>query len=330
MSLPEADIFSDEAQDLIRFRFGSSEVGLGLFSLSVGLGSVVEVETAPRVGMQTMRPRDLGSVGFIGLLILWFAGLGIMSNVTSETSELSLHINHAFDFMERRERVIAEVIASHRSEFGQTVVQSSIDAICLSMVSLAALAEYRYEAEVGKGKYPEQFCKLLKNYCGAVFSDRISIPELLQDPRAMERAPDIVAAVRGRYSLPMGGYLYRPTDDPSLDQVEAFLSGTEITIPPGMLAKYEHSRLIYTKYRNPVVHTLEIADGNEPCNMWHERPGIFYENRIKPPQGPLPESIRLFGVTDDFVLALLHETIVCLRSWCLKDGKYIFATPWRV
>ncbi|MHB8152485.1 MAG: hypothetical protein ACYDGW_05900 [Vulcanimicrobiaceae bacterium] len=231
-------------------------------------------------------------------------------------------IEHAFKFMERRATVIEAIIASHRREFGEQVVEPSIDAICLGMVSLAALGKYRFEAETDK--YNEQFRRLLKNYCSPLFVDRVSIPELLDRAREFGVSANVVQAVRCRYPLPMDAQKYDPNSDPIVADFIAFSKVKKLEIKPRDLARFEHSAIIYKKYRNPIVHALQIADGDEPLNMWHARPGIFYSNKLKANKSGTLESSRQFGVSDDFVLLLLREAIENLRAWCISEGKYIF------
>ncbi|MHB8415753.1 MAG: hypothetical protein ACYDB1_10290 [Acidiferrobacteraceae bacterium] len=231
-------------------------------------------------------------------------------------------IERAFQFMGRRATIIEAIIASHRREFGEQAVEPSIDAICLGMVSLAALGKYRFGAETDK--YGEQFRRLLKNYCSPSFEDRISIPEFLDNAHSGGICANAIEAVRRRYPIPIDGEEYDPHKDPIVADFTTFVNTAKIEIKPRDLARFEHSHLIYKKYRNPIVHALQIADGNEPLNLWHNRPCIFYSNQDQATKSGTLESSRKFGVTDDFVLLLLREAIKNLQAWCISKGEYIF------
>ena len=241
--------------------------------------------------------------------------------MTSDTF-LNASINHAFEFMERRAKVIEKTIALHREVFGMAVVEPSIDAICLGMVSLAALGKYRFKAETKS--YRDQFRKLLKEYCGPLFEDRISIPDFLDRAHYNGAPTPASLEVRRCYALPIGAQKYDPNNDPIVAAFITFLGTKQLVVKPSDLESSEYSTIIYKKYRNPIVHALQIADGDEPLNMWHDRPGVFYSSKLKPSDAGTLEPSYQLGVTDDYVLMLFREAIKNLRDWCISEGKHIF------
>jgi hypothetical protein len=231
-------------------------------------------------------------------------------------------IDHAFGFMKRRAAVVAHLIERHQTEFGGP--ESSIDAICLSMVSLAALAKFRYQQEVGPGNYRAQFRKLLRNYGGDLFSDRLSIPELVQHGPYDGITQTAIDALTRSFPLAGQSMNHALDRDPTVAAAMTELASKAILLSSSDLERFEYSTIIYRKYRNPVIHALNIADDDEPRNMWFGRPGLFYANKLRTNPNRETVAVRLLGVTDEYLLDLLREITQNLRSWCLNERRNIF------
>ena len=236
-----------------------------------------------------------------------------------ESSTLHWLIGRAFDSIDRRARVVERLIADHRSEFGENTREPSIDAICISMVSLAAMAKYRFESVTGRA--PEQFRSLLNHYAPASFVDRVSVPEMTQFYSSTFPST-FLASVRRSFSQGLPASMYSPSSDPTVVEFLEWMRNAGIA-EPRELWRVFHSSLIYAKYRNPVLHGLRIADGDEPYNMWFGQPEVYYSNRHLPHGAP-DEQGRLFGVTDRYLLRVLQEVSVRLREWCLREERWIF------
>jgi hypothetical protein len=233
-------------------------------------------------------------------------------------------VSRAFQYMRRRAEVISGLIEGHRTAFGN-VPEPSIDAICLTMVCLAALAKFRYQGEINARQYASQFRHLLRDYGAPLFEDRISIPELARsDPFGSLPSRAIQDLVQAFPEAPPASK-HDLERDPPVEAASSRIRAAGFTVKAEDLERFTYSSIIYRKYRNPVIHALNIADGNEPRNMWFGRPGLFYANSLGYARGAACLiSVRSLGVTDEYLLALMTQIVQDLEKWCMSEERNIF------
>lgn len=222
---------------------------------------------------------------------------------------------------------------------------SSIDGIALCMVSLNALAWYRYTStsvpasdRVKKSKHQEQFRRLVVEHTS--FENRMSIPELV---RALRKCDEELKAyeshIRHRFQVHGMSLARQPSEDPPMAVFENWANKNGLVLPrdfPGC----DHAGCIFRHYRNSVIHELRIAKGKDAGYFGetaHETP-IYYMNfrgrigaevvededeRALRHMNEDPVNYMRFGIKPTYLLQLLHEAIASLRQWSLKNDFHL-------
>lgn len=229
----------------------------------------------------------------------------------------------------------AEVVATL---FGRD--EWSIDGIALAMVSLSALAEFRYRKEVfatkRSGKDQNRFRRLLEEHCPS-FENRVSIPELL---RALRRngLQSLEARIAAEY--PVNGWFAgrEPEEDPMATDFERWADSESLSVPE-QVPICDYAGCIFRDYRNSVVHELRIANGRDAGyfgDKAHRTP-VYYMNCDESERGETEDERResflkvdpveymRFGVKYPYLLQLLREVILSVREWSLLNNVNLFA-----
>lgn len=242
-------------------------------------------------------------------------------------------------YFTRRAEIVAELFERD---------PASIDGIALAMVSLNALAWYRYTSKVvddrvkgtGNGKDLIRFRRLLTDYCKSSFENRMSIPGLVRAIRRREELKSFEELIRTKFQIVGMSAPRQPTEDPPIPEFEAWTREQKLTLPddfPGC----DHAGCIYRHYRNSVIHELRIAKGRDAGYFGedaHPTP-IYYMNYggrpgIEPKEDDEDAATRFmnedpvdymrFGIKPKYLLQLLREAIVSLREWALENDRDIF------
>jgi hypothetical protein len=227
----------------------------------------------------------------------------------------------------------------------------SIDGIALAMVSLNALAWYRYTSNAvgdqvkgtANGGDQIRFRRLLTEYCTASFKNRMSIPELVRAIRKDDELKSFEGKILAKFPVIGMSSARQPTEDPALPAFEAWAKEQGLTLPSDF-SRYDHAGCIHRHYRNSVIHELRIAKGKDAGYFGeksHSTP-IYYMNYMgRKYLGPKkdddddaairfmnedPVEYMRFGIKPMYLLQLLREAIASLREWALKHDRHIFPT----
>jgi hypothetical protein len=211
----------------------------------------------------------------------------------------------------------------------------SIDAIALAVVSLGALAEFRFAPEMPKEarRDKDQYCfrRLLTEHCTS-FLNRVSIPELLRATRTDPQFAAFEAPVKAKYPVARFYQVREVGEDPLVADFTAWADAN----CPGVPRQYDYAGCIHRHYRNAVIHELRVAGGREAGyfgNVEEDGP-IYYVNGPHDDDPELDAADQLmqadpveyirFGVYPPYLLALLREAIVSVRGWALANDRDLF------
>lgn len=243
-----------------------------------------------------------------------------------------LEITDPYDrFFKRRTDVVARLF--HDDE-------CSIDGIALAMVSLSALAEYRYRKEVfatkRSGKDQNRFRRLLEDHCPS-FENRLSIPELLGALRS-NGLHALEGRIASRYPVNGGFAAREPEEDPITTDFERWAESEQVSFPE-QIPICDYAGCIFRDYRNSVVHELRIANGKDAPYFGDKahQTTVYYMNCDESDRGETEDEWRKsfyrtdpveymrLGVKYPYLLQLLREAVVSLRQWSLDNDRHIFA-----
>lgn len=232
-----------------------------------------------------------------------------------------------YDFFQARIETASKLLKSSNSR---------IDSLVLIFVTLFVLARYRYPEARND---IDAFQQLLRE-CASSFVERVSIPELLRDPRL---SAEFISFVRRSWPIEALGIVREANDDPTLKAFNDILGEVHHgAIRDKEIARsYVYSRLIGDYYRNSLIHILQVANGREADAFFAEAleiDGPFYanqsdseESRAMAPEDhdweerlTFPERFMRFGVTAQYMLRVLDEVIHELRGWGVAHHINIF------
>ncbi|GAC1307739.1 MAG: hypothetical protein NVSMB21_12110 [Vulcanimicrobiaceae bacterium] len=231
-------------------------------------------------------------------------------------------------YLQNRANVIADLFASDAH---------SIDAIALAGISLGALAEARFAADVPPylRKEKNQLCfrLLLTHHCPS-FVNRTSIPEVLRACVRDRQFPRHEENVRDRYAIG-DRRAWLASDDPLADDFRSWGDECRPRIPD-LLRAFDYAGCIHKYYRNAVVHELRVA-GNRDNDDTYGAEGygpIFYtyppedaellERTGLRPGGDVIARMR-FRMHPPYLLGLLREAIASVRDWALQSDRHLFS-----
>jgi hypothetical protein len=237
------------------------------------------------------------------------------------TPELSpdvsrLRIVDPYDrFWQNRAATIADLFARD---------SMSIDGIALAVVALSSLAEFRYaDLPRTRDKDQQRFRRLLTEHCPS-FENRISIPELLRNARHDPQFAGYMAPILS--SFPIAGALAvrRTSEDPFVDIFNTWADAQTPSIPDE-LKNYDYAGCIFKHYRNSVLHESRVGKGREARGYGIDEhdAAIFYDNSSGGAVDPI-EYIR-FGIYPPYLLRILREVIISLRSWAITNNCDLFS-----
>lgn len=249
----------------------------------------------------------------------------------SEENVRRLRISDPYDrYLQNRVNIIADLFASDAY---------SIDAIALAGISLGALAEARFLAEIPPYQRKEKnqigFRRLLIAHCPS-FTNRTSIPEVLRACERDRQFPRHEENVRRRYVLSRLLRTWVTSDDPLADDFNRW-GDDQIPPIPEFLRSFDYAGCIHKYYRNAVIHELRVGGGREYDSPDEDERGwpIFYahdtdDSAPLEPMGPVvPEFGHLlrmrFRIFPPYLLQLLREAIPSVRDWALEHDRDLFS-----
>lgn len=221
---------------------------------------------------------------------------------------------------------------------------SSIDGIALAMVSLNALAWYRYTSKAAPGKEKRgdqaRFRRLPVEHCRSSFLNRMSIPELVRAIGGRHKLKRFEGAIKDRFPIIGMSFTRQPSEDPAIPVFDEWAKEQQLELPddfPGC----DYAGCITRHYRNSVIHQLRIAKGKDAGYFGESAHSteIYYMNHrgrigIEPEQDDEQAAIRFmnedpveymrFGLKPMYLLKLLREAIESLRKWSLENDTHLF------